>query len=51
MAQSRLFMSSISRRELARRRPGRSVRVGQLVLVLLVVAIVVTAFLLGDGSL
>jgi hypothetical protein len=50
MAQSRLFMSSISRRELARRRPGRAVRVGQLLLVLLVVAIVVAAFLLGHGG-
>jgi hypothetical protein len=51
MAQSRLFMSSISRRELARRRPGRSVRVGQLLLALIVVAIIVAAFLLGHGSL
>jgi len=53
MAQSRLFMSSISRRQLARRRPGRSVGAGLLLLllVLIVVAIIVAAFLLGHGSL
>ena len=48
--QSRLFMSSISRRELARRRPGRAWRV-QFVLLLLVIAVAVAAYLVGRGIL
>jgi hypothetical protein len=52
MSQSRLFMSSLSRRQLARRRPGRgpgwSVRA--LILVLIVVVICVAAFVIGHGG-
>jgi hypothetical protein len=49
--QSRLFMSSISRRELARRRPGRTWGRVQLVLLLLVIAVAAAAYLLGRGIL
>lgn len=49
--QSKLFMSSISRRELARRRPGRSWVRPQLVLLVLVIAIAAAAYLLGRGIL
>jgi hypothetical protein len=49
--QSRLFMSSISRRDLARRRPGRGWGRAHFVLLLLVVviAIAAAAYLLGRG--
>jgi hypothetical protein len=50
MTDSRLFMSSCSRRELARRRSGRSVRFGRLAAVALVVAICAAAFLVGSGA-
>jgi hypothetical protein len=50
MSQSRLFMSSISRRQLARRRPGRGPRPLALLLVLLVVALCLAAFLVGRGG-
>ncbi|MGH2881342.1 MAG: hypothetical protein ACRDPM_24205 [Solirubrobacteraceae bacterium] len=50
MSESRLFMSSLSRRELARRRPGRSHLWRLRPLWLLVVAIVVAAFLIGHGG-
>jgi hypothetical protein len=50
MPESRLFMSSLTRRELARRRPGRW-HVWRLVLLgVLVVAIVLAAFLIGHGG-
>jgi len=52
MSQSRLFMSSLSRRQLARRRPGRgpgsSVRV--LIVLLIVVLICAAAFVIGRGG-
>ena len=50
MPESRLFMSSLTRRELARRRPGHS-HLWRLVLMgVLVVAIVLAAFLIGHGG-
>jgi hypothetical protein len=49
--QSRLFMSSMSRRELARRRPGRLWRRSQLVLVLLIIVLAAAAYLLARGIL
>jgi hypothetical protein len=52
MPQSRLFMSSLSRRQLARRRPGRA-PVGslrRLVLLLVVVLICAAAFVAGRGG-
>jgi hypothetical protein len=53
MSQSKLFMSSVSRRELARRRPGGSWGRLQLIalLVLLVVVVGVAAYLVGRGTL
>jgi hypothetical protein len=52
MPESRLFMSSLSRRQLARRRPGRSpVRSSRLVVVLLVVVVIcAAAFVIGRGG-
>ena len=54
MPQSRLFMSSLSRRQLARRRPGRapvgSLRTLVLLLLLLVVLICAAAFAVGRGG-
>ncbi|MGO9960745.1 MAG: hypothetical protein ACLP50_33000 [Solirubrobacteraceae bacterium] len=50
MAQSTVFTSSCSRRELARRRPGRSPHLVRLLLVALVVAICVAAFVLWGGG-
>jgi hypothetical protein len=47
--QSRLFMSSISRRELARRRPGRGWARLALLILLLVIAIAAAAYLFGRG--
>jgi hypothetical protein len=49
MPESRLFMSSLSRRELARRRPGRA-HLWRVRAVGLLVAIIVVAFLLGHGA-
>jgi hypothetical protein len=49
--QSKLFMSSISRRELARRRPGRRWARPQFVLMVLVILIAAAAYLLGRGIL
>ena len=51
MPESRLFMSSLSRRQLARRRPGRApVPSRLLVLSLLVVLICAAAFMIGRGG-
>jgi hypothetical protein len=55
MPQSRLFMSSLSRRQLARRRPGRapvgSLRTLVLLLLLLVVVLIcAAAFAVGRGG-
>jgi hypothetical protein len=50
MNESRLFMSSCSRRELARRRPGRTIAWPALLVGLLVVLICAAAFLLGRGA-
>lgn len=50
MPESRLFMSSLTRRELARRRHGRSVPWSALILGLLVVLVCAAAFLLGRGG-
>ena len=47
MPESRLFMSSLTRRELARRRPGRFHLWRLVLLGVLVVAIVMAAFLIG----
>jgi hypothetical protein len=51
MPQSRLFVSSVSRRDLARRRPGPP-RLPLLLLLLLLVVIIacVVVFALGHGS-
>ncbi|HEY2258674.1 MAG TPA: hypothetical protein VGH45_03135 [Solirubrobacteraceae bacterium] len=54
MPESKLFMSSISRRELARRRPGRGWGRAQLVTLLvlaLLIAVGVGAYLAGRGGL
>ncbi len=51
MPQSTLFMSSCSRRQLARRRLGRTAIWVQLGLVLILIAAGVTAFLVGQGTL
>ncbi len=53
MTESRLFMSSCSRRELARRRPGRTVPWRVLLLGLLGLLVVLAgaaAFLMGRGG-
>jgi hypothetical protein len=50
MPESRLFMSSLSRRELARRRPGRWHTWRVRLLWVLFVAIIVVAFLIGHGG-
>ncbi len=50
MPESRLFMSSCSRRELARRRPGRTVPWPTVFMGLMVVLVCVAAFLLGHGG-
>jgi hypothetical protein len=50
MTESRLFLSSCSRRELARRRPGRSVPWPALLVGLLVVLVCAAAFLVGGGG-
>jgi hypothetical protein len=49
MPDSRLFMSSISRRQLARRRSGRPPVWPRLVFVLLLAAVIVAAFFAGRG--
>lgn len=49
MPESRLFMSSLSRRELARRRPGRSHAWRIVLLGAMAAAIIVAALLLGHG--
>jgi hypothetical protein len=54
MPQSKLFMSSISRRELARRRSGRAwgrTQLLALLVLLVVVAVGAAAFFAGRGSL
>ncbi len=50
MPESRLFMSSCSRRELARRRPGRTVPWPTVFMGLMVVLVCVAAFLLGHSG-
>jgi hypothetical protein len=50
MPDSRLFMSSLSRRQLARRRPGRSARWTPLWLGFVVVLICAAAFVAGRGG-
>jgi hypothetical protein len=50
MPESRLFMSSLSRRQLARRRLGRSHLVLPLLLGSVVVAICAAAFIIGRGG-
>ncbi|HEX3691136.1 MAG TPA: hypothetical protein VHV28_15660 [Solirubrobacteraceae bacterium] len=50
MPESRLFMSSLSRRELARRRPGRAHIWRMRLLGVLLVAIVVVVFLVEHGG-
>lgn len=50
MPESRLFMSSLSRRQLARRRPGRTPRWTTVTGLVLVVAVCAAAFLLGRGG-
>ena len=52
MPESRLFMSSLSRRQLAaRRRPARAALRQHVLIGALVLAICVVAFLLGGGML
>jgi hypothetical protein len=50
MSESRLFLSSCSRRDLARRRPGRVLPRPVLIVGLLVVLVCAAAFLLGRGG-
>jgi hypothetical protein len=50
MPESRLFMSSLTRRQLARRRSGRVVPKAVLVVGLLVVLVCAAAFLFGRGG-
>jgi hypothetical protein len=50
MPESRLFMSSLSRRELARRRPGRAHIWRMRLLGVLLVATVVLVFVLEHGG-
>ncbi len=51
MSESKLFMSSCSRRELAaRRRSARSLRVAQALVVIAVVAVCLGAFAVGHGG-
>ena len=53
MPESRLFMSSLSRRQLARRRPGRTAAgtLRPLIAIVVVVLICAAAFVLGRGGL
>jgi hypothetical protein len=51
MPESRLFMSSCSRRQLARRRPGRATLWIQLALVMLLILAGAAAFVVGRGGL
>ena len=50
MPESRLFMSSLTRRQLARRRPGRFHLWRLVLLGVLVVAIIAAAFFIGHGG-
>ena len=50
MPDSRLFMSSLTRRQLARRRPGRFHLWRVVLLGVLVVAIIAAAFFIGHGG-
>ena len=52
MPESRLFMSSLSRRQLARRRPGRSPAssLRSLVVLVIVVLVCAAAFVIGRGG-
>jgi hypothetical protein len=50
MPESKLFMSSLSRRQLARRRPGYSARWSARLASLLVVLICAAAFVVGRGG-
>jgi hypothetical protein len=50
MPESRLFMSSLSRRELARRRPGRAHIRRMPLLGVLLVAIIVVVFIFEHGT-
>jgi hypothetical protein len=52
MPQSRLFMGSLSRRQLARRRPGRAPALSArlLVVLLIVVLFCAAAFVIGHGG-
>lgn len=52
MPESRLFMSSLSRRQLARRRPGHAPAWSPrlLLVVLMVVLICAAAFVIGRGG-
>jgi hypothetical protein len=51
MEDRSLFISSLTRRQMARRRPGRSLVRAQLVLALMAVAIALGAFVLAHGGL
>jgi len=51
MPESRLFMSSLSRRQLARRRPGRSPVRSMMLLGLLVVLVCAAVLIIGHGGL
>jgi hypothetical protein len=50
MPESRLFMSSLSRRQLARRRPSRSPLRPTLLMAVLLIVVCAAAFLLGRGG-
>jgi hypothetical protein len=52
MPESRLFMSSLSRRQLAKRRPGRSsLRSSWVARLLVLVVVCAAAFVIGHGGL
>jgi hypothetical protein len=51
MTESKVFMSSCSRRELARRRQGRSPHTAQFMAVMLVLMLCAAAFVIGSGRL
>lgn len=50
MPESQLFMSSLSRRELARRRPGRSWPRPVLFMAMLAVVVIAALLLAGPGA-
>jgi hypothetical protein len=50
MPHSRLFVSSCTRRQLARRRPGRTTHPAQLMIVMILILAGLAAFVAGRGG-